>query len=692
MPYTQANRQFSVTSPLGEDVLLLQRISGMEQMSGLFEFTLDLLSTNHAVTAKDLLGKSMTVSVDLGENGTRYFNGLAVRFSHTGGGLDLSSYRVVLRPWLWFLTRWADCRIFQDMAASDIILAVFRDMGFTDISNLLSKTYVKRDYCVQYRETSFDFVSRLMEAEGIYYYFTHDKTKHTLVLADGYGAHSEASGYDSVLYYPPDNQGRRSAECLVDWSISNEIRSGTYTHTDYNFLTPRASLLTKSAAPLPYSHADGEVYDYPGGFTVLGDGDGLARVRIEELEAQYELYRGTGDVRGLGAGALFTLKGHPLSGYDQEYLITASSYTGFSAEFTSGAETGDSFVCDVAATKSHLAFRPPRATPRPVVRGPQTAFVVGKAGEEIWTDAHGRIKVQFHWDRLGKKDENSSCWLRVSQLWAGAAWGAMFIPRMGQEVIVDFLEGDPDRPIVTGRVYNGTNVVPYALPDEQTKSTIKSNSSKGGGGSNELRFEDKKGSEEVYMHAQKDFNTLVENDDSLTVGHDQTIDIKNNRTETVDEGDETVTVKKGKRTVTISTGDEILSVDTGNRTTTVGTGNNGLTVSKGNNSLTVSEGNNTTTVSKGNNSVTVSQGNDSLTVTAGNYKIDVTAGKISVTAGQAIELTVGGSSIKIEPTQISISSLMIKVAGTAQTEVSGAMTKVSGDGMLTLKGGITMIG
>lgn len=692
MPISQAERQFSVTSPLGEDVLLLQRMSGTERMSGLFEFTLDLLSSNHTLTAKDLLGTSLTVSVDMGANGKRYFNGLAVRFSHTGGSMDLSSYRVVLRPWLWFLTRWADCRIFQDMTAPDIILAVFRDMGFTDITNALSKTYLSRDYCVQYRETSFDFVSRLMEAEGIYYYFTHDSSKHMLVLADGYGAHSTATGYATVRYYPPDQLDRRDSEYLSNWLISNEIRSGTYTHTDYNFLTPRAAMQSTYGAALPYAHADGEIYDYPGGYLASSAGDGLARVRLEELEAQYELYHGDGDARGLGAGGLFTLVGHPVEAYNQEYLITVSSYTGTSAAYTVDEVDEDSFSCTVAATKSHLQFRPERTTPRPIVRGPQTAFVVGKSGEEIWTDAYGRIKVQFHWDRLGKKDENSSCWLRVSQLWAGASWGAMFIPRMGQEVIVDFLEGDPDRPIVTGRVYNATAMPPYTLPDNQTQSTIKSNSSKGGGGSNEMRFEDKKGSEEVYMHAQKDFNTVVENDDTLKVGHDQTIEIKNNRTETVDEGDETVTVKKGNRSVTISTGDETLSVDTGNRTTTVGTGNNSLTVSKGDNSTTVSTGNNTTTVSQGNNSVTVSQGNDTLTVSVGNYTINVAKGKIAVTAMQSIELTVGGSSIKIEPAQITLSSVNVKIAGSAQTQVSGAIIQVSADGMLKLAGGITMIG
>ncbi|GGF11079.1 hypothetical protein GCM10011611_15900 [Aliidongia dinghuensis] len=620
----------------------------MEQLSGLFEFTLDLLSEKHTITSKDLLGERMTITADLPDDTKRYFNGVVTQFAHTGGDLRLSSYRVTLRPWLWFLTRVADCRIFQDKAAPDIILSVFRDLGFSDFTNSLSKTYPSRDYCVQYRETDFDFVSRLMEAEGIYYYFTHEDGKHTLVLADGVGAHSTAPGYAKVPYYPPDDADRREADCLEDWSVSTEIRSGKYTHTDFDFTAPRSRLLSEKPSALPKARTDLEIYDYPGGYDVGQGGARLAGVRIEELESQYELYHGHGDVRGIGAGRLFTLTGHPVSAlYDQQYLIVASSYSAQSAEFVSGAPSGDAFICSIVATKSSLPFRPARATPRPIVRGPQTAMVVGKAGEEIWTDSYGRVKVQFHWDRLGKKDETSSCWLRVSQLWAGEKWGAMFLPRIGQEVIVDFLEGDPDRPIVTGRVYNGTSMPPYALPANQTQSTIKSNSSKGGGGSNEIRFEDKKGSEEVYMHAQKDFNTVVENDDTLKVLHDQTISIKNNRTETVEEGNETVTIKQGKRAITVSQGD---------------------------------------------NSTTVSQGNESLTVTAGNYTISVNAGKISVTAAQAIELTVGGSSVKIEPAQITLSSVMIKVAGSAQTQVSGAMVQVSADGMLQLKGGLTMIG
>jgi type VI secretion system secreted protein VgrG len=669
MPISQTNRQFSVTSVLGEDVLLLQRFTGFEQLSGLFEFTLDVLSENQGIVAKDLLGTVLTVSVQLPDDTKRYFNGVAVRFSHTGGHLDLSSYRITLRPWLWFLTRAADCRIFQEKSAPDIILSVFRDLGFSDFTNSLSATYATRDYCVQYRETSFDFVSRLMESEGIYYYFTHTDGKHTLVLADGYGAHSKASGYETVPYYPPDEAGRRDGECLQDWSVSSEIRSGKYTHTDFNFTTPRASLLAQSNTTVSFQHNDNEIYDYPGGYETQDAGSALSSIRMAELETQYELYHGEGDVRGLAAGGLFTLSDHHVESFNQEYLITSSAYTGASAAFTAkgggGGDSSDSFTCSIAATQSHLTFRAPRATPRPVVRGPQTAIVVGKSGEEIWTDSYGRVKVQFHWDRVGTKDENSSCWLRVSQLWAGTSWGAMFLPRIGQEVIVDFLEGDPDRPIVTGRVYNAVSTVPYTLPDEQTKSTIKSNSSKGGGGSNELRFEDKKGSEEVYMHAQKDFNTLVENDDTLTVQHDQTITVKNNRTETVQEGDETVTIKQGKRTVTISTGDEILSVDTGNRTTTVKTGNN---------------------------STTVSTGNESLTVSVGNYTVKVDAGAISMEAAQSIELKVAGNSIKIDPSGITISGMMVKISGDAQAQMSSPMTEVTGSGMLKLGGGITMIG
>jgi type VI secretion system secreted protein VgrG len=589
MTFTQVHRQFEVTSPLGQDVLLLERMFGSERLSGLFEFTLDLLSSNPGISADDILGKPLTVRAELPDGSSRYFNGFAVRFSHTGGHLDVSSYRVVLRPWLWFLTRTADCLIFQGESAPDIIMSVFRNAGFSDFSNLLTKTYQKRDYCVQYRETSFNFVSRLMEAEGIYYYFKHDDSKHTLVLADGLSAHSTNPGYETVRYYPPDDMGRRETDGLSDWSASWDVRSGKFTHTDYDFKKPRTRMAAVSAATQPYGHGDGEIYDFPGDYLQPDDGEALARVRLEELQAQYELFEGHGEVGGLGAGSLFTLNEHPVDNYNREYLISASNYTAAATPYTMGAQVSPTFSCSLSAIDSTQPFRPHRVTPKPVVCGPQTALVVGKSGDEITTDEYGSVKVQFHWDRKGAKNETSSCWLRVSQLWAGKAWGAMFVPRIGQEVIVDFLEGDPDRPIVTGRVYNGDNKPPYSLPARQTVSTIVSNSSKGGSGSNELRFEDAKGNEEVYMHAQKDFSRVVENNDSLRVGRDLTINIGHDRT------------------------------------------------------------------------VSVETGSDSLTIDNGNYTINVNKGRIAIKAAQSIELTVGASTINLEPKQITLSSPLIKI-------------------------------
>jgi len=320
--------------------------------------------------------------------------------------------------------------------------------------------------------------------------------------------------------------------------------------------------MAKTQGPAGQGHDKEEIYDYPGIYYATDLGGSLAKIRLDELKSRYQVAHGHGDARGLATGSVFKLVNHT-SRTDQEgeYLVTSTNIQAASNEYTAGGGNEHEFSCSFTAILSKEQYRPLRITPKPVVSGPQTALVVGPAGEEIHTDEHGRIMVQFHWDRLGKKDENSSCWMRVGQTWAHGGWGSMFIPRIGMEVIVEFLEGDPDRPIVTGCVYNGTNKPPYPLPANKTQSTIKSNSSKGGGGYNEMRFEDKKGSEEIWIHAQKDRNLVIEHDETKTVhhdrtktiDHDETTHVGHDRTETVD-NNETITISGG-RTVTISKND-----------------------------------------------------------------------------------------------------------------------------------------
>ncbi len=557
MALTQAERAVEIFTPLGDDVLLFHRMSATEALGRLFQFDLDLLSKDPNIKFEDLLGQSVTVRLELPQDQTRFFNGVVSRFSLTGSLGDLSVYTATVHPWLWFLTRTADCRIFQEMTVPDIIKQVFRDHGFTDFEEALSGSYRTWTYCVQYRETDFNFVSRLMEQEGIYYYFKHEKDKHTLMLSDSVSSHEAFPGYEKLPFFPPDEHLRREKHHVYEWIVSQEIQPGIYALNDYDFERPKANLQVKSSIQRGHARAAMEIFDYPGEYTQTGDGETYVRARIEELQAEHEQVQGQSNARGLCVGSLFQLVDYPREDQNREYLFVSATHELESDAYTSGltAEVEDVYSCSFTALPSKQPFRPPRTTPKPMVQGPQTAVVVGPAGEEIYTDKFGRVKLQFHWDRYGKNDENSSCWVRVSHPWAGKNWGSVALPRIGQEVIVEFLEGDPDQPIITGRVYNNDNMPPYDLPANATQSGVKSRSSKGGNADtfNELRFEDKKGEEEIYFHAQKDLNTVVEAAETRNVGADRTVRVKGHFKETVDSGeDRTVT---GGVTETISGGE-----------------------------------------------------------------------------------------------------------------------------------------
>ncbi len=531
---TQANYPFVVKTPLGDDKLLFYSMSATEQLGRLFEYDLQCLSNESDIQLDEILGGNVTVQSHGHDGQPRFFNGYVSRFSQAGMHGDYFVYQAILRPWFWFLTRTSDCRIFQEKTVPDIVKEVFRDHGFSDFEELLSNTYRQWNYCVQYRETDFNFISRLLEQEGIYYYFKHEDGKHTMVLSDSISAHETVSGYEEVPYYPPEETDRRERDYISSWALTREIQPGIYALNDFDFEKPKASLQVKSTIKRQHEQASFEVYDYPGEYHETGDGENYARSRIEELQAQHEMVQGSGNVSGLTTGCLFKLINYGREDQNREYLIVSTNYNLGPQEYESQNSGADAyFSCSFRAIDSQQPFRATRATPKPIVQGPQTAIVVGKSGEEIWTDEYGRVKVQFHWDRYGKSDENSSCWVRVAQIWAGKSWGGMYIPRIGQEVIIEFLEGDPDRPIITGRVYNQNNMPPYGLPADKTKSTIKSNSSKGGGGSNEFRFEDLKGSEEVYLHGQKDWTIAIENDKNQTVGNNETLSVGNNRDKTV---------------------------------------------------------------------------------------------------------------------------------------------------------------
>jgi type VI secretion system secreted protein VgrG len=541
MAMTQRNRRIEVTTPLGPDVLLLRGFTITEQLGRPFLMSLDLLSQDHKVQFDDLVGQNVTVRLSTRRGAKRHFNGFISRFRQVQGASRMAQYQAQVMPWLWFLTRTADCRIFQNLTVPEIIKSIFRERGFSGFDDRLTGTYRPREYCVQYRETDFRFVSRLMEQEGIYYFFLHQADQHMLVLADSPACHADVPGYEKVAYRPTVDWAED--EVIQEWSAEQEVQPGTYVHDDFDFSNPRKALQSKCRMMQQHAHAALEVYDYPGDYTDFGDGEAHARVRLEGFHARRNVMSGQTSAMGMAAGHTFELTGSPRPEQNGKYLLTGTTVSARSNEFSSDGGAGGAggggdgemdFACGILAMEATQPFRLPLVSPKPVIHGPQTAVVVGKQGEEVWTDSYGRVKVQFHWDRYGGADENSSCWIRVAQVWAGKKWGAMFIPRIGQEVIVEFLEGDPDRPIITGRVYNGVEMPPYDPPAHPTMSTIKSNSSKGGGGFNEIRFEDQKGSEQLFMHAEKNWDVRVKNSAFEWIGADRHLIVKRDQFEHVE--------------------------------------------------------------------------------------------------------------------------------------------------------------
>ncbi len=656
MQPTQANRPVTVTSALGPDVLLFRRMQGSEALGRLFEYRVQLASTRADIATADVLGQPLGVILDLEEGGKRHFHGIVTRFAYLGWRDGMPAWEAVVHPALWLLTRSSDCRIFQDKTALDIVKAVCGDGAYGGLVKIdagkLSSAPASRDFCVQYRESDFDFVTRLLEEEGIYYYFRHEAGAHTMVLADGYGAHASAAGYATLPFWD-EQEGRRAPEKAVSrmWP-AGVVQSAEYALNDYDFEQPAAirngGLLVKSAIAAPFTSQRFRQYDYPGRYKAAGAGEGRARARMEALHGQGEQVDGSTSARGIGAGVLFKLAEHPRADQNREFLVTATTIELASSAYGSSEAQGTfEFQCAFQAVGKEHSYRPPRVAAKPFVHGPQTAIVVGKAGEEVWTDKYGRIKVQFHWERARHDDETSSCWVRVQQGWAGKGWGTMFIPRIGMEVVVSFLEGDPDQPLVTGCVYNADTIAPYDLPAHQTRSTIKTNSSKGGGGYNELRFEDKKGSEELYIQAEKDCNRVVKNNDSLKVGFEKK-----------DKGDQTIAICHDQ------------SIDVGN--------DRKLHVAH---DETIAIDNNLASTIKGDEKRIVNK-NQSVKVDA-DQKVDV--GKtIVIEAGTSIELKVGASSVKIEPARITIKSAQIAV------EADGMMSLKAG-GVLTVEGALVKV-
>ena len=597
--YSQDHRLLAIDTPLGKDVLLLQQINGYEGVSRLFSYELDLLAyDNESISFKDIVGQKVSISIQLPKGKHRYISGYVSRF--TQGETDerlFTHYRAQVVPWLWFLTRQADCRIFQGQAVPQIISKIFDPYGFKDFRLNLQNSYPQLEYCVQYRETSFNFVSRLMEEFGIFYYFDHTtQGKHTMVLADQSNNPPACPG--SPISYDTEVGGLEDPEVISNWHVGQELKTGKYTVTDYNFTTPSTSLLSNDPTVISLSASQGlELFDYPGLHTTKDEGDTVAKVRMQEEETSYMVISGEGNCRGLMSGFSFELQNHYRADQNTTYFVTeVQHFASAGNSYTAGATGSETYSNHLTCIPASVPYRPPRITPKPFVQGPQPALVVGKAGEEIWVDKYGRVIVQFYWDRLGQQNENSSCWIRVSQPWAGGNWGAMWIPRIGQEVLVSFLEGDPDRPVITGRVYNADQMPPYTLPNYQTRSTFMSRSSKGGGSSNynELRFEDLKGQEQIFMNAEKDMDLRVENDSREYIGANRHLIVTANQQEKINADKHLQVVGNHNEKITGNmslqvTGNQMESV-TGNKSLSV-TGNQNESVT-GNVSLSVTGGKN----------------------------------------------------------------------------------------------------
>lgn len=647
-------RAMAITTPLGEDVLLFHGMHAREELSKVSEFQLDLLSESIAINPDDILGKNVTAKLELPETGERCFNGFVTRFAHGGTLGRYHRYLATVRPWMWFLSRTADCRIFQEMTVPDILQEVFSDHPTADFKLELTASYRTWTYCVQYRETDLNFVKRLMEHEGIYFYFRHTDGHHTLVLTDSSSMHTPAAGCEALPFVPPGQLARAEDEHISSWEFSRQIQPGVFVHDDYDLERPSVELKTQKALARGYDPSDYEVYDYPGLYMKRTDGEQAAGVRIDEFGSQFETASAATNARGVTVGCSLQMDRHPREDQNREHLVLATSYDLEFGEYE-GMPHSEAAGCRCTFTtmSTDQQFRPKRTTPKPFVQGPQTAVVVGPAGDEIYTDEFGRVKVQFHWDRRGRKDENSSCWMRVSHPWAGKGWGAVSTPRIGQEVIVDFLEGDPDQPIVTGRVYNAEQIPPSLSKDQKrggfpagaVVSGIKSDTHKGGG-YNEMSFDDTAGDELVTIHGQYDMDTVVE--------HDQRSTVHNNRTDRVDV-------------------DDAESVGN-NQTCEVGV-NQGLMV--GSNRTKAVGANETITIGS-NRSSTVGASETATVTLQRTHTVGVNE---TITVGAAQEVTVGGLQA------ITVGGVQSTSVGASQsTSVAGSRSVSAGGSQMTTVG------
>ncbi len=687
-------RNIRIETSFASGAIRIRKVRIEEAISTPYTIDLEMLAEQPDIAYADALGRTATVELRMPDGEFLPYHGIVTRFAYAGRSGRQHLYRATLRPWIWLLSQTSDCRIFQEMNVPDIVAKVFRDAGHTDFESSLEETYPQREYCVQYGETSLAFVQRLLESEGISYFFRHEAERHVLVLVDSNAGFRKQPGVETAHFDVSGDVDPEEGDIVKAWTVAGEVCSGRHSVDTFDFTKPRQDLFATLDVAEQHPFADLEVYEPTHDFVAPADGERQAKLRAQMRAARHEVVEGSGSVRGFAAGHRFTLADHPSSPENAEHVllrvvheITASGYeTGQDEEFR--------YANEFAAIKSVRPFRPERSTPRPRMGGPQTAIVVGKSGEEIWTDEHGRVKVKFHWDRAEASDDTSSCWMRVAQTFAGPSYGAQWVPRIGHEVVVEFLEGDPDRPIIVGSVYNGAAKPPFALPDSRTQSGIRTRSSKEGGDEdcNELRFEDKKGEEEILLHAQKNQTIVVENDQSIsvgndetvTIGHDETITIGHDRTETIDNDSKLSVTGNGTEsygkdhTVDVS-GNEMESI-AGKRTTTV---DKSWTVTVTQDFVESVDGKSTTTIGK--DQETTVRGGAKLTV-AKDHEVAVD-GKQATTVTK--EMVTNAKKIMIEAADeivLKTGAAKIVMKKNGDITIEGKKISVKGSGDVILKG------
>lgn len=523
MPTEQ--RLVAISTPLQDSDLVLRQATLSERLGQPFEIDVELVSPDENLPFDKILGQNVTIRYQTAEQ-SRYLNGLVTAFKQHENLQKNGYYSATVRPWLWLLTLSQHCRIYQQKSYPDIIKAVFDEMGFSDYQDKLRGQYQPQEYVVQFNETDFDFVSRLMQQEGIYYYFEHSNGKHTLILTDDSVTLEDVGDIEYLEL--DENNPHPGVEGINQWQNQRHLRTGGISLSSFDFVTPSKNLDASTKDPQIAAVANYQKYAYSGKYQERDAVQHYTKVLMERENTGYEKKSLSGNQRNLFAGARFKLNGHARDDQNIQYLLTDYRCTLRADELLEEQKLEQHQMLTFAAEaiSAKVNFRPAQSVVKPQMSGPQTATVVGKAGEEIWTDKYGRIKVRFHWDRHSTADDSCSCWIRVAQTMAGKNWGSIHIPRVGQEVLVDFLQGDPDQPIVIGGVYNGSALPPYELPANANKSGFKSRSSKGGGNFNEIRFDDEKDQEQLFVHAAMNMDTAVTKNSYETIGEDKHLSVK----------------------------------------------------------------------------------------------------------------------------------------------------------------------